>query len=98
MRTFRFLSPARKELLDETKYYGSVRLGYGIKFEQAVSEAVRRAVEDPEHGAPRSKSTRRLIVQGFPFSIIYRTTDTEILVIAVADSRRTPEYWSSRVQ
>ncbi len=98
MRTFRFLPLARRELLDEIRYYGSAQEGLGIRFERAVAEAVRRAVANPEHGAPRSRNTRRLLVKGFPFSIIYRANDQEVLIVAVADFRRKAEYWAGRVE
>lgn len=98
MRTFRFLPQARKELLDEIRYYGSVQKGLGIRFDKAVAEAVRRAVANPEHGSPRSKRTRRMLVKGFPFGIIYRATDETVLIVAVADSRRKPEYWAGRIE
>lgn len=98
MRTFRFLPQARKELLYEIIYYGSSQEGLGIRFERAVADAVRRAVANPEHGAARPRNTRRILVRGFPFSIIYRATDKEVLVVAVADSRRRPEYWAGRVR
>ena len=98
MRTLRFLPQARKELLDEISYYGSVQVGLGVRFEKAVTEAVRRAVENPEHGALRSKNTRRALVKGFPFSVIYRATAREVLMVAIADSRRKPEYWAGRIK
>ncbi len=98
MRIFRFLPQARKELLDEISYYGSVQEGLGVRFDKAVAEAVRRAVENPAHGASRSMSTRRLLVKGFPFSIIYRASDREVLIVAIADSRRKPEYWAGRLK
>ena len=98
MSIFRFLPQARKELLDEISYYGSVQEGLGVRFEKAIAEAVRRAVENPEHGASRSKNTRRLLVKSFPFSIIYRASDREVLIVAIADSRRMPEYWAGRIK
>ena len=98
MRTFRFLPQARTELMDEIRYYGSVQEGLGRRFESAVGEVVRRAVTSPEHGAPRSKNTRRVLVKGFPFSVIYRANDNEVLIVAIADSRRKPEYWASRIE
>ncbi len=65
---------------------------------RAVSDAVRRAVAQPEQGAPRSRNTRRLRVKGFPFSMIYRASDQEVLIVAVADSRRKPDYWAGRIR
>ena len=97
MRSFRFLPQAREELLDEIRYFGDLREGLGQRFQEAVADAVRRACANPEHGAPRSSNTRRLLIRGFPFSVIYRATDTEVLIVAIADSRRRPEYWTGRL-
>ena len=98
MRSFRFLPQARQELLDQIDYHGSARDGLGIRFEQAAADAVRRAVANPEHGAPRSRNTRRLRVSGFPLGVVYQATEREVLIVAVADSRRRPEYWAARMK
>ena len=44
------------------------------------------------------KRTRRMLVKGFPFGIVYRVTDETVLIVAVADSRRRPEYWAERIE
>jgi plasmid stabilization system protein ParE len=98
VRRFRFLPEAREELLEEIQYYGSLQEGLGVRFESAVASVVRRASANPEHGAPRSRSTRRMLVKGFPFSVIYRVSATEVLIVAVADSRRRPDYWAGRIR
>lgn len=98
MRSFRFLPQARTELLDAIHYHGSTQEGLGVRFESAIAEVVRRAVSSPEHGAPRSKNTRRMLVKGFPFSVLYRASDHEVLIVAIADSRRKPNYWAGRIK
>lgn len=98
MSTFRFLPQARKDLLDEIRYCGAAQDVLGVRFQKAVTEAVPRAVANSEHGAPRSKRTRRMLVKGFPFGIIYRATDETVLIVAVADSRRRPEYWAGHTE
>jgi plasmid stabilization system protein ParE len=95
--SFRFLPPAEEELLQQIAYYSSVRSELGIQFEEAVAEAVRKAAAYPEHGAPRSKNTRRRLVSGFPFGVIYAVAGNEIIVVAVADGRRKPDYWVNRL-
>jgi plasmid stabilization system protein ParE len=95
--TFRFLAPAEQELLEAISYYSAIRADLGLRFEQAVAVAVRGAVAHPERGAPRSKNTRRWLVKGFPFGIIYRENGREVLVVAVAHQRKKPEYWSHRL-
>jgi toxin ParE1/3/4 len=94
---FRFLPPAQADLLDGISYYSAIRPELGLRFEQAVADAVRSAVAHPERGAPRSKNARRWLVKGFPFGVIYRANTEEVLVVAVAHQRRRPEYWVRRV-
>ena len=95
---FRFLPPAEAELLAGISYSSVVRPELGSRFEQAVAQAVRSAVAHPERGAPRSKSTRRWLVKGFPFGIIYRAGESEVLIVAVAHQRKKPEYWAARIR
>lgn len=95
---FRFLPPAEAELLKQIAYYAEIRPTLGIEFEEAVTEAVRRSAAFPEHGAPRSKNTRRRLVNGFPFAIIYKVLKDGILVVAIADGRRKPDYWAKRLR
>ena len=96
--TFRFLQPAEAELLDGLSYYSAIRPELGIRFEQAVAEAVSNAVAHPERGAPRSKNTRRWLVKSFPFGIIYRAGESGVLIIAVAHDRKKPKYLADRLR
>lgn len=96
--TFRFLPPAEAELLEGISYYAAIRSELGARFEQAVAEAVRGAVAQPERGAPSSKNTRRWLVKSFPFGIIYRAGESGILIVAVAHQRKRPEYWAGRIK
>lgn len=95
--TFRFLLLAQAELLEGISYYSAIRAELGLRFEQAVADAVRRAVAHPERGAPRSKNTRRWLVKGFPFGVIYRESEAEVLIVALAHQRKRPEYWVQRL-
>jgi plasmid stabilization system protein ParE len=96
--TFRFLPPAKAELLEGISYYSAIHSELGSRFEQAIAQAVRNLVAHPERGAPRSKSTRRWLVKSFPFGIIYRASETGVLIIAVAHQRKKPEYWAGRIR
>lgn len=95
--SFRFLPPAEADLLDAIADYAAIQQDLGLRFEQAVADAVRGAVAHPERGAPRSRNTRRWLVKGFPFGVIYRASAEEVLVVAVAHERRRPERWMQRV-
>jgi toxin ParE1/3/4 len=94
---FRFLPPAQAELISGIEYYAAINPALGLRFEQAVAEAVRGAVAHPDRGAPRSKNTRRWLVKSFPFGVIYRKGAAEVLIVAIAHQRKQPEYWARRV-
>ena len=96
--TFRFLEPAEAEFLEGIAYYAAVQSELGVRFQAAVSVAVTQAVEHPEHGAPRSKNTRRRLVKGFPFGVIYRANETEVVIVAVAHQRKPSDYWAQRIE
>ena len=93
----RFLPEAEAELLHEVEYYSNARTGTGIRFQAAVEASVERAARHPLGGAPSPQGTRSALVKGFPFSIVYRASDLELLVVAIAPHRRLPGYWLPRI-
>lgn len=94
----RFLPAAEIELLKEVTYYSKARTGTGLRFQTAVQAAVSRAATHPFGGAPSFKETRSILVKGFPFSVVYRPSQQELLVVAIAPHRKRPQYWSSRIE
>jgi toxin ParE1/3/4 len=98
VRSLKFLPAAEAELLHEVEYFSAARNGTGVRFQAAVEAALSRALRYPEGGAPSPGSTRSMLVKGFPFSVVYRVSASELLVVAVAAHRRRPGYWSGRVE
>jgi toxin ParE1/3/4 len=94
----RFLPAAEIEFLREVSYYAKARSGTGERFRAAVQAAVARIAAHPLGGAPSFKETRSALVKGFPFSIVYRPSSNELLVVAIAPHRKRPNYWASRVE
>jgi plasmid stabilization system protein ParE len=88
---------ARSELLHETRYYESKREGLGRQFRESVRQAFELVLHFPKAGAPGPAHTRRTKVKGFPFTVVYRDTEQEIVVFAIAADRRQPGYWQPRV-
>jgi len=41
-------------------------------------------------------AARKCALRRFPFSIFYRASTNEILVLAVAHAKRHPDYWHAR--
>jgi len=82
----------------EINYYSKGGNGTGGRFVAAIEEALARAARNPLAGAPYFRQTRRLLVKGFPFSVVYRSTHEELLVVAIAPHRMRPLYWAGREQ
>jgi len=93
----RFLPEADMELLHEVSYYSEAGTGAGVRFREAVMQAVAMAARFPLGGKPTYKETRRMRVKGFKFSVIYRVSKQEILIVAVAPDRKRPGYWQRRL-
>jgi toxin ParE1/3/4 len=97
MKSVRFLAAARRELHAEVLFYSETRSGLGVKFTQAVEHALAIAVQFPLAGSPGPAGTRKVMIKGFPFSVVYLPEDAGVVVVAVAHHARHPEYWVSRV-
>lgn len=91
----RFLPAAELEFIRELAYYSKVRSA--AKFEASVEAAVQMARRHPQGGAPSFKDTRTFRIKGFPFSLVYRASAQEVLVVAIAPHSKQPHYWASRV-
>ena len=93
----RFLEMAQIELDEAVKYYNYEASGLGEEFLAEVLKALGRIGEFPEAWHPCSKRTRRCQTQRFPYGIIYQTRKKEILIIAIANLHRKPDYWKDRL-
>jgi hypothetical protein len=96
VKRVKFLAPARREFLKEVIYYNKREPGLGVLFAKAVEEAAARALAFPLAGSPASKNTRRVFVKSFPFAVVYRPDTKGIVIFAIANFSRFPEYWESR--
>ena len=93
----RFLENAAIELDEAIQYYSNEAAGLGEDFLNEVLEALDRVAKFPEAWHPCSKRTRRCQTNRFPYGIIYQIRKEEILVIAIANLHREPDYWEDRL-
>ena len=98
MKQARFTTHARSELLAQTAYYEAQQQGLGARFRAEVEATAQRAASFPFHGKPSAGGTRRRRVAGFPFSVFYAEAEYGVLIHAVADGRRLPDYWLNRLK
>ena len=94
----RFLEIAQIELSESVEYYNSESAGLGDEFLVEALHALERIKHFPQAWHPFTNITRRCQLRRFPYGIIYQIFDTEILIVAIANLHRKPDYWKERIK
>ena len=97
MKTADYHPDARLELIESALFYDARQTHLGSKFLVAVEACQSVIQRQPALGSPFDSGTRRLMVKGFPFQLIYRDYDNAVFVLAVAHCSRKPGYWKERL-
>lgn len=93
----RFVSSANIELDEAVRYYDHQLPGLGFRFYQEVDAAIERIKLMPEAWTKIGRHTRRCILKGFPYALLYVIEVDAILITAVAHLRRDPEHYKDRI-
>jgi plasmid stabilization system protein ParE len=82
---------------DAIVYYNYESPGLGDEFLTEILSVLNRIAQFPEACHSSSKRTRRCQTRRFPYGVIYQYRGDKILVVAVANLHRKPEYWEDRI-
>jgi plasmid stabilization system protein ParE len=96
LKTPLFRPAAAADLEEAALWYEGQRPGLGGEFLEAAEEAVSRAMGAPEGYAVVYEDRRRVLLVRFPYSLVYRLIDEQVVVIAVVHAKRNPSVWRSR--
>ena len=95
---YRFHRAATAEHYDNVNFYEDRLPGLGAdylkEFESAMAHICTAPNFYPTIGAP---GIHKAGLKRFPFHVIYRAEQNQIIVLAVAHQRRQPAYWSKRL-
>jgi plasmid stabilization system protein ParE len=89
----RILTPALREIIAALEYYEGQASGLACALDADVTRSLEFVVANPLLGSPFQGGTRRR----FPYTIVYRALDDEILVVALAHQKQRPGYWRDRI-
>ena len=98
-----FLPDAAAELSEAAAYYEGRERGLGSRFLDCVGLGVEAIDEMPLSAGywpsllAREYGVRRLVLREFPFTLVY-VTEPALVIIAVAHTKRRPDYWVVRLQ
>ena len=97
-RGARVTEPASDEFTDAVRWYEAQRPGLGAELFDAVVATIAGIERQPEIGAAAwpDPQTKRVLVERFPYQVVYRLEMNEIAIVAIAHLKRRPGYWQHR--
>lgn len=93
----RFLPEARDEYDATVDWYEQRQPGLGTTFIARVREVLQRIAVNPPIYAAVYQGVRQAPVRRFPYTVVYREDQGEVVIVAVFHSSRDPSVWQSRV-
>jgi len=84
-------------MVEAAVFYEDQAIHLGEHFLAIVAAAVFEIAEAPELWPERDNGMRRRPLRRFPYSILYRIDNDEIIIVAVMHQKRRPNYWVRRV-
>ncbi|WP_298914281.1 type II toxin-antitoxin system RelE/ParE family toxin [uncultured Nostoc sp.] len=97
MKRIVFHPLAEQELVDVASYYEEQNQGLGLDYLTEVEGAINLLMRYPAAGVVVRGFVRRLILPKFPYSLLYRVVDDDLIrILAIAHHKRKPVYWIGR--
>ena len=96
MISYYFHPEANAELEDAALFYESRMVGLGKSFTSEVERTILLIRQFPDAGSPAGPKRRRVLVDRFPYSVVYRRDLDSVVIVAIAHQRRQPSYWRRR--
>jgi toxin ParE1/3/4 len=93
---FQYHPEAARELTSTIEYYEEKSEGLGADFLDEIEDAIAHALGHPDSGFLLTNQDRRLLLDKFPYEIIYEVSESMITINAVKHLRQKPGYWKSR--
>ena len=92
-----FLKISQIELDETFVYYENIQNDLGYRFINEVKESISLIQNYPNAWHNLSNRTKRCLVKNFPYGIIYQIRKDKILIVAIANLHRKPNYWKNRI-
>jgi len=84
------------EVEESCEWYENQSFGLGDDFLNELEEPYQTIIELPSTWPKFHKDFRRFLLSKFPFSVIYRSEEEAVYVVAIMHNRRKPGHWIKR--
>lgn len=93
---YRFVEEALAEFIAAGRYYNQQIPGLGDAFVDEVEAAIGRIFQSPTTWRIVEDDVRRYLVHRFPYGIYYTIENDIVIIWAVSNLHRDPDYWRER--
>lgn len=97
MKSLQIHEAARREANFATLWYAERSMSSAEHFSDILLSGFAMIVRFPERYSSYLHGTQRLVLDKFPYSIVYLDWQDEVCIVAVAHAKRRPGYWKSRI-
>ena len=94
--TYSFHPDAEVEFNASVDYYEACQTHLGLEFAREVYKTIQTILKFPNAWQKLDGDIRRCLTNRFPFGIIYYQKENEIIILAVMQLQRKPNYWKIR--
>ena len=92
-----FHPEAEAEYLAAVQYYADKNVSVGERFDAEIRRLVAQIETMPHRHGPWRNGTRRARAGRFPYLVIFVERPTVLRIVAIAHTRRQPDYWMQRL-
>ena len=85
------LEPVADELTEATHYYNNIQYGLGLKLLDEWESSIRKIQQSPEGYQKKYKNYRQVLLNKFPYLIVYSIDKTTIIVSRFINVRKHPK-------
>ena len=89
-------SAAEIDYTESLTWYAERSVDAANDFDEEFDRAINQIADDPERFPMCDGRHRYFVLRRFPFRIVYRILGSDIVIVAVAHSSRSPDYWADR--
>lgn len=68
------------------------------RFLKLLAHTIEEVSRSPQRFQPFQSGTRRVLLQHFPFQVVFRERGDQVEIIAIAHGKRRPGYWRKRLK
>jgi len=79
------------------EWYWTQSESAALRFDAELRDAYKTLRRSPRMCAPYQHGTRRVMLDKFPYFVVFRELLRKIQIVAVAHAKRSPGYWAKRL-